>query len=308
MTKIIGLLPCAGPANRIFNLPKFILPLKNKNCSLITNWCNILLNNNCDYIIIGTSDNNKPFIEHILNTQLINFIDKIKIINIQNSITMNDTIIQMLKNEIYDFAIMGMPDTFIDKLSLNLIEKINNNCIVGAYLWNIRKSQEKKIGLCDINDNYIINIIDKTDNTPFKYGWGSIIFKKEFEKFIHINDLHLGYSMKLAIDNNINIPYHINSGFYWDCGTIDEYKEYLNFLEPVKPIFIKDLLIIITVNNVIDDNELFNNLTKLRNKYKNEIIVTNHFNVIFEKFDIIYVDNYNILNYFNANKYFYVNY
>jgi hypothetical protein len=50
---IIGLLPCAGTASRLHNLPKFMLPLKDTAGCLLSQWVYILLSNNCDKIIIG---------------------------------------------------------------------------------------------------------------------------------------------------------------------------------------------------------------------------------------------------------------
>ena len=49
---VLGLLPCAGTASRLFNLPKFMLPLRDDNRSLLSNWIDILINNKCDKIII----------------------------------------------------------------------------------------------------------------------------------------------------------------------------------------------------------------------------------------------------------------
>ena len=40
---MIGLIACAGTANIIFNLPKFILPLKNTNYSLLGCWCKLMI-------------------------------------------------------------------------------------------------------------------------------------------------------------------------------------------------------------------------------------------------------------------------
>ena len=184
----------------------------------------------------------------------------------------------MIENENYNIALMGMPDTHIDYISNNLIDNMINNdeLIVGSYLWNIRNSQKEKIGLCNIDDKYIIDIIDKNKECDYYYGWGSMIFKKEFEKYINKDDLHLGYSMKLAINNSVKIPYEIIKGQYWDCGTIGEYKEYLNFLNDNKPIYIKGLLIIVSVY-IEDDEEKLKNLSncisRFRKIYSNETIV-----------------------------------
>lgn len=275
---MIGLIPCAGTANRIFNLPKFILPLKDTNFSLLGYWCKLLIDKGCEKIIIGSSELNKNFIDHIINTQLKNYESLIIIKIITNSSTMNETILQMIQNENYNLAIMGMPDTHIDYLSHQLINKvsINENFIVGSFIWNIRNSQKEKIGLCNIDNDYIIDIIDKNSECNYNYGWGSIIFKKEFEKFIDKNDLHLGYSMKSAIANNQKIPYEIIKGQYWDCGTINEYKEYLNFLNEFKPTYIKGLLIILAVYIEDDENKLnilIKCIKQLRNIYNNETII-----------------------------------
>jgi hypothetical protein len=175
---------------------------------------------------------------------------------------MNETILKMVENEDYDLAIMGMPDTHVDYISDTLIKKVSNNndIIIGSYLWNIRDTQREKIGLCNIDDNHIFDIIDKNKDCDYNYGWGAIIFKKEFENYIKIDDLHLGYSMKLALNNSIKIPYEIINGQYWDCGTVSEYKEYLNFLEENKPVYIKGLLIIAAV--YIEDDEYNLNVLK----------------------------------------------
>ena len=275
---ILGLIACGGTASRIFNIPKFILPLKNKNLSLLSNWCMLMIEKRCDKIIIGSSVANNSFIEHIINTQLNDYRNLIIIKIIHNTATMNETILKMVENENYDLAIMGMPNTHVDYISDNLINKIldDNEIIIGSYLWNVRNIQREKIGLCNIDDNYIIDIIDKNKDCDYNYGWGAIIFKKEFENYIKIDDLHLGYSMKLALNNSIKIPYEIINGQYWDCGTVSEYKEYLNFLEENKPVYIKGLLIIAAVY-IEDDayklNVLKSCIAQFRNVYKNETIV-----------------------------------
>ena len=251
------------------------------NYSLLAFWCKIMIEKKCDYIIIGSSIENKSFIEHIINTQLENIKSLIVIKIINNSLTMNETILKMISGEDYELVIMGMPDSHIDYISNNLIDKIinDNELIVGTYLWNIRNSQKEKIGLCNIDENYIIDIIDiidKNKDCDYNYGWGSIIFKKDFEKFINKDDLHLGYSMNNALSNSIKIPYEIIKGQYWDCGTIDEYKEYMNFLNEYKPIHIKGLLIIVAVYIEEDEhkyNTLINCIEQLRKNYENETIV-----------------------------------
>ena len=152
--------------------------LKNTNYSLLGFWCKLMIDKGCDKIIICSSITNIYFIEHIINTQLIDYKEIIIIKIIDNSSTMNETILRMIENENYNIALMGMPDTHIDYISNNLIDNMINNdeLIVGSYLWNIRNSQKEKIGLCNIDDKYIIDIIDKNKECDYYYGWGSMIF------------------------------------------------------------------------------------------------------------------------------------
>ena len=76
----------------LYNIPKFMLPIKDKQQSLLSRWCEILLNIGCDKIIIGTSIINKNFIDHLKLTQLADNDEKIIIKIINNSQTMNNTI------------------------------------------------------------------------------------------------------------------------------------------------------------------------------------------------------------------------
>ena len=272
---VIGLLPCAGTASRLFNLPKFMLPLRDDNRSLLSNWIDILINNKCDKIIIGTSEINNKFIEHIVHTQLSHISDKIIIKLVGITTTMNETVLLMLKNEDYKIAIMGMADTYIDKLSHKLIENVisQDNITVGAYVWNIRDTQVGKIGQCEIEDNMIIKIVDKDINCDYNYGWGAIVFKPTFEQYILRDQLHLGYSMQLITDK---IPCEIMTGQYFDCGTINGYTEYLNYMIYREPVHIKGTIIIVAVyinNDVNNYDQLVKCLTQLRHIYQYETII-----------------------------------
>jgi hypothetical protein len=273
----IGLLPCAGTATRLYNIPKFLLPLKDKQMSLLTNWCHILLNAGCEKIIIGSSVSNKPFIDHLISNQLSDVNERIFIKIVENSPTMNNTIIEMLKNETYNIAVMAMPDTHVDYISQSLIEKLSTNDkhVVGAFLWNIRSTQAGKIGQCEIDGNFICNIIDKDKGCNYKYGWGCIVFKPSFETYIQKSDLHMGFAMASAIPNGV--LYENMRGQYWDCGTVDEYREYLNFMKIIKPIHIKGCLIIVSVYIGTEHSKyecLVNCLRQLREIYKYETIVS----------------------------------
>lgn len=281
MKDLIGLIPCAGTSSRLLNLPKFMLPLKDKNISLISNWINILQENGCDKIIIGVSPITEIFISHLINTQFKESKTEIIIKLVGNTETMNETIIKCLKGETYDLTLMCMPDTHVSELSHNLIDDLINNDEIkfGVYVWNIRDTQLGKIGQCKLNDNNIVtDIIDKDDTCNYNYGWGCVIFKPEFEKYMIEEDLHIGYSMKRYINDENNIILSkIMPGMFFDCGTVQGYSEYINYREQHKPTHIKGTIIVAAVYINADENNyniLINCLTQLRSVYKYDTIIT----------------------------------
>ena len=271
---IIGLLPCAGTASRLHGLPKFMLPLKNTKGCLLTQWINILLLNECSKIIIGASNNTIEFIKYIVKNNFDNIKDTIFIKLVGNTKTMNETIIKCLEDEIFNFVIMGMPDTVVENISTKMIKM--SDIDVGVNLWNIRETQIGKIGQCKIDDNFVIDIIDKNKECEYNYGWGVVVFKQPFMKYMLIEDLHTGYSMQRFLSDNNKITYEIVNGLYFDCGTMDGYKEYLNYMECITPTYIKGTIIIMAVyinNTEKSYNNLIECLNQLRKIYPNEFIV-----------------------------------
>mgnify|MGYP001239901368 CR=1 FL=1 len=271
---IIGLLPCAGTASRLYNLPKFMLPLKGTKGCLLTKWINMLLLNECNKIIIGASNKTIEFIKLVVESHFDNIKDKIFIKLVGKTKTMNETVIKCLEDEIFNFVIMGMPDTVVDNISTKMIKNINID--VGVNLWNIRETQLGKIGQCKIDDNYVIDIIDKNKECEYNYGWGVVVFKQPFMKYMLKEDLHTGYSMQRFLSDNNKITYEKLNGLYFDCGTIDGYKEYLNYMECITPVHIKGTLIILAVyinNTEKSYNNLIKCLNQLRKIYPNNFIV-----------------------------------
>ena len=229
----IGLLPCAGSATRLMNLPKFMLPLKYTKKCLLTKWIDDLINVGCDKIIVACSPTTLLFVNHI---DISSADPRICIKNVGTTITMNDTIIKALDNEVYDCVIVAMPDTYVEGFNSLLLNRILcNDNIVGAYLWNIRKDQLGKIGQCKIEDEIVKDIIDKDETCNYNFGWGVLVFKREFSTYLYDSQLHPGYSLKDAIVNNVRVPYQICIGQYFDCGTVDGYTRYLNYNEAFGP-------------------------------------------------------------------------
>jgi hypothetical protein len=275
ISEITGLLPCAGSATRLKNLPKFMLPLKSSGTCLLTCWVEHLISMGCSKIIITCSPTTIVFVNSIVmpitDTKII-----IKDVGVTN--TMNDTIRKGLDTEVYDLVIMAMPDTFVDKINTTLIRRLmsDTTCMIGAYLWSIRRDQLGKIGQCKLENESITDIIDKDNDCQYDFGWGVIAFKKDFEVYLKPEHLHPGYSMKEALASNVRIPYEICNGQYFDCGTVEGYKTYLNFGDSSTPVYIKGTIIVLAVY-INNDKHSYDTLTKclhqLRSVYKYDTIV-----------------------------------
>jgi hypothetical protein len=267
----IGILPCAGTASRLHGLPKFMLPLKEENGCLLSRWVEILIRKGCSNVIIGVSNNNFEFVRHVLDNNLSHLKHLVNIKNLGKTETMNETLIRSLENESFDKVIMAMPDTYVDDIDIDFLEYD----IVGVNLWNIRNTQVGKIGQCNIQEDKLIDIIDKDSKCNYNYGWGVIVFKSEFMKYILKEEPHTGYSLKTFMNSN-KLVYKIINGLYFDCGTVQGYMEFLNSSRLNKPVHIKGTIIImaIYINNTKKClDELVKCLKQIRKVYPNEIIV-----------------------------------
>tara|TARA_B110000014_G_scaffold897_1_gene602 strand:- start:982 stop:1686 length:705 start_codon:yes stop_codon:yes gene_type:complete len=220
---ISHIIPASGLATRLSGIPKFLLPIPNMN-NLITFHVSLSENNNSfKNINIAT---NSSFYEILNNLENLNSNQKLKAIEILNTKTMNETL-NNFKNKNSEYFLLTMPDTFftdneIVKKMINEIEADPSlDCVLG--LWNIKDSQRIKVGQCKIEDNRVVEVVDKNLKYKYNHLWGTVLFKKNLWEFIDSNDPHIGYSFNPAIQSGLKIGYAIASGSYYDCGTIEEY-------------------------------------------------------------------------------------
>ena len=95
------------------------------------------------------------------------------------------------------------------------------DCVLG--LWNIKDSQRIKVGQCKIEENRVVEVVDKNPKYKYNHLWGAVLYKKSLWEFIDSKDPHIGYSFNPAIRSGLKIGYALASGSYYDCGTIEEY-------------------------------------------------------------------------------------
>jgi hypothetical protein len=213
-----GILPLGGNATRMNHLPKFLLPCK-IGITLLDNIINIFNNNNVFSIVSCVSETNHYLLQNN------NKIEKIVV----NTKTMAETVYKLMKsiNEnnttIYK-SILLMPDTYITVKNeiTSMINMLDTYDIV-VLLWEIQEYQIGKVGQCNIENNKIIDIIDKDPNCNYSYFWGSIGWRSTMNKHIDPEWETIGNLLKKSIELDINIGYVICNNNYYDCGTYSEY-------------------------------------------------------------------------------------
>jgi hypothetical protein len=212
MALTVGLLPASGNANRINNIPKFLLPISNKE-SLIQ-WHVKQMLEVCDEVRICTQSVWVPVIKNMKM--------KVKIITKETS-TMSDAIKSMSNKE--ETLVIGMPDTFIINSNENIYKKmleLNNNIVLG--LWKCDKTLKGKVGQIKLQNNNVISSKDKDLNCDYNYMWGTMILKNMFN-YIDSKKDHPGKQIQDWIDMGFKVGAVKQNGVYIDTGTIEGIKQ-----------------------------------------------------------------------------------
>ena len=215
-------IPAAGLATRLGGIPKFLLPVNDRQTLIGFHIDNLKKIKNNE-ILIGT---NKKFYK-----TLQDIYEEISIKKM-NSSSMVQTVTKLnLENK--KLSLVIMPDTYFEnyKIIEYMREKItSSNLDVVLGIWKIKQSQIGKLGQCKLDGDSVKKIIDKDVNCKEEYFWGLIMWKPSFNNFISDKDLHFGTSLNRAIENNLKIGYVKSQDEYFDCGTFDEYQNLLKNL------------------------------------------------------------------------------
>lgn len=221
-TNIKTFIPAAGQASRLGGIPKFLLPISDRQ-TLIGHHIDSLIELEEYEIVIGT---NEKFYKtlHEIYTGLI--VEKIE------SSSMVETV-SKLKLEMERLSLVIMPDTYFENYEIvrKMKEKIQSTELdVVLGVWKIKEDQIGKLGQCLIEGELIKKIIDKDLSCKEEYFWGSIMWKPSFNQFIKESDEHFGIALNRAIDKNLQVGYVKADQEYFDCGTFREYKSLLSSL------------------------------------------------------------------------------
>lgn len=214
-----AILPAAGLATRMRGLPKFLLPIDENYQTLLETHI-YELKNICNNIFLPT----RPDLVPLIKSLNISF-DNLKIISMETN-TMSETILKTCAKSESDSFIMIMPDTyFYGQKPYSLLNSEAEICDLAC--WKIRDEQRGKLGEISYENDRVLKVVDKQPENGFEYAWGALTFSKKLLDYVDINDPHIGYAIKNAVELGQNITLKKIDGDYFDCGTPKEYIELL---------------------------------------------------------------------------------
>lgn len=222
---MIGILPCAGTAERFHNLPKFLLPCPG------------------GYLLKRHVDAMKP---HCDNVEIPCNVDTAWLVEVYaknvypfeatHHETMTQSVLSVIDDDMYpermleESIIFGMPDTYIE--DENVYEKLAillQSCDVALAAFKARPDQHRQGGMVAIDPlTYeVTEVVDKPDETALEYIWGALAWKPAFWDCLLPEMQHVGYGLPVAIERGLDVRAVVCEGGFWDCGTFDRYVEML---------------------------------------------------------------------------------
>lgn len=222
---MIGILPAAGKAERLYGLPKYLLPIPGGY--LIKRHIDLMKSAGCKVVGVSTNEDNYSFLNR----------DDIHPTVVERYSTMSETLLETYYERIVDLlydqdnVLFAMPDTYIadEKLYQDMITIIENTTFeVIAAVFHAKEKNRSKLGMCDIDENLLIkNIVDKPAHTDLTYSWAMLAWKPSFWQYIKPEDSHVGFAVQRAIEDGVNVRAVYATGRCYDCGTIEGYYDLL---------------------------------------------------------------------------------
>lgn len=209
--KIIGILPASGKAERISGIPKFLLPINDKETLL--DWHIKNMSEVCDEIRISTTSRWASLVKSQL------FVKNIKIYEIEPS-TMTDACNKMIDDD--SKYLIGMPDTYIYKSNNFYKNLAESHHKISVSVFNCYNDLKGKVGQVLIKDGQIIESIDKNAECNWEHMWGAMAIQN-----VDLNSEYsnIGIHLQDWIKNN-HVAAILEPGKYIDLGTFDGIKNF----------------------------------------------------------------------------------
>ena len=217
---MIGILPCAGKAERIYGLPKYLLPCPGGY--LLKRHIEGMKAAGCSEVRIGTSLENDEII--------FDYTDGAMSDVAVNRDTMTQTVQSMRMYSRGENILFGMPDTYFESPDVyKRLAGIIDSCDVLVAVCKARIGQYEQGGVVRLssNDAIVLDVLDKPTITPadFKYIWGALAWKPSFWDCLSPEMSHVGYGLNVAIERGLSVLAIVIEGNFYDCGTPERYFE-----------------------------------------------------------------------------------
>lgn len=213
MNPIIGLLPASGNSSRLNSLPKFCLPINEKQT--ILEWHVEQMLKVCDIVKISTKKIWLPIINNM------NFSSNVVINEIESS-TMSDALVKMMVEPNAKY-IIGMPDTYMPGSDGEFYKQLSESeAEVTLAVFECHKDLMGRVGQIKIDESgKVIDALDKTLECKYPYMWGAMSVQNVY---IDKELTHPGVQIKDWINEGKVVKAVISKGKYLDIGTFDGIK------------------------------------------------------------------------------------
>ena len=222
MAAIIGLLPASGNANRLSGIPKFCLPLTDKQN--ILEWHVEQMLKVCDTVNISTRSTWMPIVKQM------NLPKEVMLYEIEPS-TMSDALLKMMSNPESKY-IIGMPDTYMHNSDGEFYKQLaESNADVTLAAFKCHDDLKGRVGQIKFDDSGLItDSLDKMPDCDYEYMWGALSLKNVYLN----NELpHPGIQIMEWISSGKDVRAVIARGNYMDIGTVEGLKLFYKTLDEV---------------------------------------------------------------------------
>lgn len=222
---MIGILPCAGTAERFQGLPKYLLPCPND--ILINRHVMAMRSVGAD-VLIGVREETLDLISDYVHYGIFYIPETCETMTQtvlwsgrQASATINDKV----KNQ---NILFGMPDTYFEcpDVYQYLSNELDHADVVVA-VCRARPKQHLQGGMVSFSRNQVLEVVDKPEHTRLEYIWGALAWRPVFWECLKPDMPHVGYGLNVAIERGLNVRAVLCEGNYFDCGNFDRYAEFI---------------------------------------------------------------------------------
>lgn len=212
---IVGILPAGGIANRIYKIPKFLLPTPTS--TLLEHHVRMMEDAFVDTIVVPCRPELFTYLCGLKLSPKVHFAA-------MDTQTISEALLRVYCMYGQAKYMIGLPDVY---LSHNPYQMLYGSLASGAECtvacWCVSEEQSHSLGMCLIDIDKIIDIDDKPRETTRRWAWGQLAWNDAFWKYVKREDAHLGIPLQAAIDNGMTVEAIKTIGDYRDCGTPDNY-------------------------------------------------------------------------------------